>query len=75
MPPDKPRGQKRGAIAPVKRKPCFIAAVRYRNGDSELFRVKWADDIDDARSVLLGAVANIRTILITESRSGEPDEA
>ena len=51
--------------APAKAsRPEFTAAVRYRNGRQELFRVRNAVDIMDARAVVLAELDNVQSIMI-----------
>ncbi len=45
-------------------RPEFTAAVRYRNGRRELFHVRNADDIDDARAVVLGELDDVQSLVI-----------
>lgn len=47
-------------------RPEFVAAVRYTDGTHELFHVKYADDLEDARNVVKGALVNVRSLLLTE---------
>lgn len=45
--------------------PEFTAAVRYRSGGCELFRVRNASDMSDARAVVLAELDDVQTVLIT----------
>jgi predicted transcriptional regulator len=45
-------------------KPEFTAAVRYCNGRTELFRVKNADNLEDARAVVLAELDGVRSLVI-----------
>ena len=45
-------------------RPEFTAAVRYRNGRRELFRVRNAVDMKDARAVVLAELDNVQSIMI-----------
>ena len=45
-------------------RPEFTAAVRYRNGRRELFRVRHAVDMKDARAVVLAELDNVQSIMI-----------
>ncbi len=49
-----------GAVA----RPEFTAAVRYLNGRRELFRVLKADDMNDARAVVLAELDDVQTVVI-----------
>lgn len=44
--------------------PEFTAAVRYRNGGRELFRVRNADDLIDARAVVLAELDDVQSVMI-----------
>ena len=46
--------------------PMFTAAVRYRDGNNELIRVRNAHDIEDARKVVMDALVNVHLVLIAE---------
>lgn len=45
-------------------RPEFTAAVRYRNGGRELFRVRNADDMNDARAVVLAELDEVQSLVI-----------
>jgi hypothetical protein len=45
-------------------RPEFTAAVRYRNGGRELFRVCNAVDMKDARAVVLAELDDVQSIMI-----------
>ncbi len=47
-----------------ERRPEFVAAVRYANGKRDLFHVRNAVDIADARQVVLGELLDVRTVVI-----------
>ena len=49
--------------------PEFTAAVRYLDGRRELFRVRKADDIADARQVVLDALVDVHSVVIAERRA------
>ena len=46
--------------------PMYSVAVRYRDGNNELMRVKNALDIDDARKVVMDSLVNVHLVLIAE---------
>lgn len=48
----------------VVARPEFTAAVRYLNGRRELFRVLKADDMNDARAVVLAELDDVQTVVI-----------
>lgn len=62
-----PNAQRKSAAASRQRPQPgdFIAAVRYLDGRRDLFHVLQADDIDDAREMVLLEVGNVRSLLIT----------
>ena len=45
-------------------RPEFTAAVRYRSGARDLFRVRNADDMNDARAVVLAELENVESLVI-----------
>ena len=49
-------------------RPEFMAAVRFRNGRRELFRVRNADDLDDARAVVLAELDDVQAVVIAPHR-------
>ena len=53
-------------ISDKKPTPTFTAAVRYLDGRRELFRVRKADDMADARQVVLDTLVDVRSVVITE---------
>ncbi len=50
-----------------ERRPEYIAAVRYHDGKRDLFRVRNADDIADARAMVLAELGNVRSVMIAAS--------
>ena len=48
----------------VATRPEFTAAVRYRSGRQELFRVRNADNMQDARAVVLDELDNVQSVMI-----------
>lgn len=51
------------APAPVAR-PEYTAAVRYLDGRRDLFRVRNADDMADARALVLSELGDVRSLVI-----------
>ena len=45
-------------------RPEYIAAVRYPDGRRDIFHVRNADDIDDARDLVLSEVGDVQTVMI-----------
>ena len=63
------QGQRKAAASSKPRRrrvqrPEFIAAVRYHDGRSELVRVRNADDIADARSLVLAELLDVSSVVI-----------
>ncbi|WP_374547893.1 hypothetical protein [Rhodoblastus sp.] len=59
--------QQRKAAAPRRRsapRPEYTAAVRYLDGRRELFRVRNADDMADARALVLSELGDVRSLVI-----------
>jgi hypothetical protein len=59
-------GAGRPARSPLRRE--FTVAVRYRDGRSEMFRVRNADDIEDARAMVLAEVDDAMAVLVAPHR-------
>ena len=51
----------------------FTAAVRFRDGSRDLYRIKNADDIHDARKVALDNLSDVHSLLIAEHLSDPED--
>ncbi len=45
-------------------RPDYIAAVRYLDGRHEKFHVRNADNLDDARAMVIAEVGDFRSIMI-----------
>lgn len=45
-------------------RPEYTAAVRYLDGRRELFRVRNADDMADARALVLSELGDVRSLVI-----------
>ena len=45
-------------------RPEYIAAVRYLDGRHEKFHVRNADNLDDARAMVIAEVGDFRSIMI-----------
>lgn len=58
----------RGTKKPVE-KAEYTAAVRYRDGTSEIFRVKNADNLADARATVQEQLMNIHSLLVSRRKS------
>lgn len=46
------------------RRPEFTAAVRYMDGSRDIFHVRNADNLADARSVVLAELGQLKSLLI-----------
>lgn len=65
----KPRGRKPKALP--KKRGDFIAAARFKDNQTQLYFVRNADDLDDARRMVLEEVGyeNIRCLLVSERKA------
>jgi hypothetical protein len=45
-------------------RPEFIAAVRYPDGSRDIFHVRNADDMADARALVLSELGDVRSLVI-----------
>ena len=52
------------AISEARRRPEYIAAVRYPDGSRDIFHVRNADDIDDARELVISEVGDLLSLVI-----------
>lgn len=62
-------GQRKQATTRASRparvpRPEFTAAVRYLDGRRDIFRVRNADDIADARNVVLAELGELQSLVI-----------
>ncbi len=48
----------------AKPRPEFVAAVRYLDGRRDIFHVRFADDIEDARALVRSELGDLRSLLI-----------
>lgn len=58
--------QPRAAQRARKHRPEYIAAVRYPDGSRDLFHIINADNLDDARELVLLEVGDVRSLLVAE---------
>ncbi|MCE1241272.1 MAG: hypothetical protein LWW83_15255 [Azonexaceae bacterium] len=47
----------------------YVAAVRYADGSRELFHIRNADDIDDARALVFSQLGDIAAVVIARRSS------
>jgi hypothetical protein len=59
----KPASARSTRTKPVPR-PEFTAAIRYFDGSRDIFHVRNADDIDDARALVISEVGEVRSLVI-----------
>jgi hypothetical protein len=59
----KPATTRNTRSKPVQR-PEFTAAIRYLDGSCDLFHVRNADDMDDARALVIAEVGEVRSLVI-----------
>nr|MBL8409992.1 hypothetical protein [Dechloromonas sp.] len=50
-------------------RPEYIAAVRYPDGSRDIFHVRNADDIEDARELVLLEVGEVLSLVIAQRHS------
>lgn len=62
--PTSPR--KPETTAAPRRRPEYIAAVRYPDGRRDLFHVRNADDLDDARALVISEVGDVAALVISQ---------
>jgi hypothetical protein len=55
------RGSTRTPSAP---RPEFTAAIRYRDGSRDLFHVRNAENMEDARALVIAEVGEVRSLVI-----------
>jgi hypothetical protein len=63
------QGQRKRAESPKVRvsrapRPEYTAAVRYLDGSRDIFRVRNADDMADARALVLSELGEVRSLVI-----------
>lgn len=70
------RNRKCGAQEKVR--PEFVAAIRYKDGSKELFHVRFANDLSDARHLVATSQMDVKTILLAvrtpPKKTENPDE-
>ncbi len=49
-------------------RPEFIAAVRYMDDSRDVFHIRYADDMADARQLVIAERGDIRSLVIAERR-------
>lgn len=60
---------RRKSAAETRKRPLpgnFVAAVRYPDGRRDIFHVLNADDLDDARAMVLSEVGDVRSLVIAQ---------
>lgn len=73
MPQRQPRSAPRAtARRPARRKIEFIASVRFKDGECQLFAVSNAKTFDEARQMVLDEVSNVASVLIAERPAQGP---
>ncbi len=64
MPPSGHRAHKAAKQKKLSAKKDFKAIVRYQDGKHELLNIRFASDIDDARTVALESLCAVQALLI-----------
>ncbi|WP_162888756.1 hypothetical protein [Dechloromonas sp. HYN0024] len=60
------RGKPRNHQASREPRPEYIAAVRHLDGRSEIFYIRYADDLDDARELVMAEVGKVQSVVIAQ---------
>lgn len=60
------RRSKSAKAKTAKVRPEYIAAVRYQDGSRDIFHIRFADDMADARQLVVAERSDIRSLLIAE---------
>jgi hypothetical protein len=50
------------------KRPEYVAAVRYLDGRRDLFHIRFADDLEDARKLVIDEVGDVRSLVIAPRR-------
>jgi hypothetical protein len=63
------RGKRPGKVKDEpKARPEYIAAIRYKDGSKDLYYVRNANDLEDARDVVMNDQMNVKIILLALRR-------
>lgn len=62
----KPQANPRRPNAARAPRPEFTAAVRYLDGSRDIFHVRNADDMADARALVLSELGEVRSLVIAQ---------
>jgi len=65
-------GEPRTPRRPARRKMEFIASVRFRDGECQLFSVSNAKTFAEARQMVLEEISNVASVLIAERPAAGP---
>ncbi len=63
----KPAATRSNPSKPASR-PEYIAALRYLDGSPDIFHVRNADGIDDARALVIAEVGEVLSLVIAQRR-------
>lgn len=73
MPQRQPRSAPRAtARRPARRKIEFIASVRFKDGECQLFSVSNALTLDEARQMVLDEVSNVASLVVAQRQAQGP---
>ncbi len=64
QPKRRPSKRHSAASSEPRRRPEYVAAVRYPDGSRDIFHVRNADDIDDARELVISEVGDLLSLVI-----------
>ena len=65
-------GEPRTTRRPARRKMEFIASVRFKDGECQLFSVSNAKTFDEARQMVLEEVSNIASVVVAQRPAAGP---
>jgi hypothetical protein len=65
--------RKRRPVKPLEIRADYTAAVRYHDGHSDLFHIKNASDMVDARTMVMAQLLGVQTVMIALRRPGLPE--
>jgi hypothetical protein len=65
--------RRRRSAKPLETRADYTAAVRYHDGRSDLFHIKNASDMIDARTIVMGQLLGVQTVMIALRRPDLPE--
>jgi hypothetical protein len=65
--------RKRRSVKPLETQADYTAAVRYHDGRSDIFHIKNASNMVDARTMVMAQLLGVQTVMIALRRPGLPE--